>query len=72
MKELVIRDSESLSSRNFREVGKVPLIRLSMRRLDAGSAEKGRIAALYTSATKGPWPEAVKAHAYGAFSETVY
>jgi hypothetical protein len=35
-----------------------------MRRLEAGSAEKGRIAALYTSATNGPWPEAVKEHAY--------
>ena len=40
-----------------------------MRRLDTGSEEKGRIAALYTSATERPWPEAVKAHAYGVFSE---
>jgi hypothetical protein len=34
--------------------GKMPLIRLSMRRLEAESAEKGRIAALYTLATNGP------------------
>ena len=54
MKELVMRDSESLSSRKILGAGKIPLIRLSIRRLDAGSAEKGRIAALYTSATKGP------------------
>jgi hypothetical protein len=32
----------------------MPLIRLSMRRLEAESAEKGRIAALYTLATNGP------------------
>lgn len=34
--------------------GKIPLIRPSMKRLEAGSAKKGRIAALYTSATNGP------------------